>query len=101
MLKSDVGQQRGIDINARPLLELDHEHLGSDRRALTKLNTFQLTIAETYLHANCIHQLKMSESRNGEGINHAVVYSSPPSLKTEVVKLPIPEPGPGEVLVRL
>lgn len=35
------------------------------------------------------------------GVNYAVVYAEPPSLKTKVVELPIPEPGPGEVLVRL
>lgn len=34
-------------------------------------------------------------------VNRAVVYSEPPSLKTRVVELPIPTPGPGEVLVRL
>lgn len=31
----------------------------------------------------------------------AVIYADPPSIKTEVVDLPIPEPGVGEVLVRL
>lgn len=36
-----------------------------------------------------------------EGVNKAVIYSDPPSIKTEVVELPIPKPGPGEVLVRL
>lgn len=36
-----------------------------------------------------------------QGVNRAVVYSEPPALKTEVKELPIPEPGPGEVLVRL
>lgn len=35
------------------------------------------------------------------GINRAVVYSEPPTLKTEIKELPIPGPGPGEVLVRL
>ncbi|KAJ4390964.1 hypothetical protein N0V93_004563 [Gnomoniopsis smithogilvyi] len=34
-------------------------------------------------------------------INRAVVYSEPPTLKTEIKELPVPEPGPGEVLVRL
>jgi hypothetical protein len=34
-------------------------------------------------------------------VNLAVVYSDPPSLKTEVVSLPIPKPEVGEVLVRL
>ncbi|KAF3768110.1 putative alcohol dehydrogenase [Cryphonectria parasitica EP155] len=34
-------------------------------------------------------------------VNFAVVYTDPPSLRTEVVERPVPEPGPGEVLVRL
>lgn len=34
-------------------------------------------------------------------VNRAVVYKNPPTLETEVVELPIPEPGPGEVVVRL
>ncbi|KAI8279045.1 hypothetical protein K4K56_012887 [Colletotrichum sp. SAR 10_98] len=33
--------------------------------------------------------------------NRAVVYTEPGTTKTEVVELPIPTPGPGEVLVRL
>ncbi|OBR04739.1 putative Alcohol dehydrogenase [Colletotrichum higginsianum IMI 349063] len=33
--------------------------------------------------------------------NRAVVYTEPGTTKTEVVELPIPKPGPGEVLVRL
>ncbi|KAH8686265.1 alcohol dehydrogenase [Ilyonectria robusta] len=33
--------------------------------------------------------------------NRAVIYSEPGTLKTEVVELPIPKPGRGEVLVRL
>ncbi|TDZ33667.1 Alcohol dehydrogenase 2 [Colletotrichum spinosum] len=33
--------------------------------------------------------------------NRAVVYSEPGTTKTELVELPIPDPGPGEVLVRL
>ncbi|KAK1703561.1 chaperonin 10-like protein [Colletotrichum acutatum] len=33
--------------------------------------------------------------------NRAVVYTEPGTTQTEVVELPIPEPGPGEVLVRL
>ncbi|KAK1979040.1 chaperonin 10-like protein [Colletotrichum cereale] len=33
--------------------------------------------------------------------NRAVVYTEPGTTKTEVVELPIPIPGPGEVLVRL
>lgn len=36
-----------------------------------------------------------------QGINRAAVYSEPPALKTEVKEFPIPEPGPGQVLVRL
>lgn len=43
----------------------------------------------------------MVEQQNGGSVNYAVIYSNPPSLKTEVVQLPIPKPGPGEVLVRL
>jgi propanol-preferring alcohol dehydrogenase len=31
----------------------------------------------------------------------AVVYNDPGKLSTEVVDLPVPEPGPGEVLVNL
>ncbi|KAF8851330.1 NAD(P)-binding protein [Acephala macrosclerotiorum] len=33
--------------------------------------------------------------------NRAIIYADPPTIKTQVVELPIPEPGPGEVLVRL
>ncbi|TQN66614.1 Alcohol dehydrogenase 2, partial [Colletotrichum shisoi] len=33
--------------------------------------------------------------------NRAVVYTEPGTTKTAVVELPIPKPGPGEVLVRL
>ncbi|CAN8106094.1 unnamed protein product [Discula destructiva] len=36
-----------------------------------------------------------------KGVNRTVVYSEPPSTKTEVKEVPIPEPGPGEVLVQL
>jgi hypothetical protein len=40
---------------------------------------------------------------NGEKprVNKAVIYSSPPSIKTEVVELAVEKPGPGQVLVRL
>ena len=31
----------------------------------------------------------------------AVIYSDVGTTKTEVVELPVPEPGPGEVLVKL
>lgn len=34
-------------------------------------------------------------------VNRAVVFAEPGTLKTEVVELPIPQPGPGEVLVRV
>ncbi|KAF7558005.1 hypothetical protein G7Z17_g333 [Cylindrodendrum hubeiense] len=33
--------------------------------------------------------------------NRAVIYSEPGTLKTEVIELPIPQPGRGEILVRL
>ncbi|KAF6809691.1 alcohol dehydrogenase [Colletotrichum sojae] len=33
--------------------------------------------------------------------NRAVVYAEPGTTKTELVELPIPQPGPGEVLVRI
>lgn len=33
--------------------------------------------------------------------NRAVVYLEPGTTKTAVVELPIAEPGPGEVLVKL
>jgi propanol-preferring alcohol dehydrogenase len=33
--------------------------------------------------------------------NKAIIYSDPGTTKTEVVELPVTEPGPGEVLVRL
>lgn len=33
--------------------------------------------------------------------NRAVVYVEPGTTKTEMVDLPVPTPGPGEVLVRL
>lgn len=46
-----------------------------------------------------IHAGSMAEVN--KKVNYAVVYSEPPSLRTEVVELPIPEPGPGKVLVRL
>jgi NADPH:quinone reductase-like Zn-dependent oxidoreductase len=36
-----------------------------------------------------------------EKINLAVVYKNPPELETDVVELPVPEPGPSEVVVRL
>lgn len=41
----------------------------------------------------------MGESQTN--VNYAVVYSEPPTLKTHIVQLDIPTPGPGEVLVRL
>ncbi|KAI1852197.1 hypothetical protein JX265_013050 [Neoarthrinium moseri] len=34
-------------------------------------------------------------------VNRAVVYSDPPTIKSEIVELPIEQPGPGQVLVRL
>ncbi|RDW77469.1 hypothetical protein BP6252_05522 [Coleophoma cylindrospora] len=34
-------------------------------------------------------------------MNRAMIYSEPGTTKTELVELPIPKPGPGEVLVRL
>lgn len=34
-------------------------------------------------------------------MNKAVIYANPPTLETEVVRLPVPEPGFGQVLVRL
>jgi propanol-preferring alcohol dehydrogenase len=34
-------------------------------------------------------------------INRAIVYAEPGTTKTEVVELPIEQPGPGQVLVRL
>lgn len=40
-------------------------------------------------------------STNGMKVNKAVIYSDPPSIKTEIVELPIEKPGPGQVLVRL
>lgn len=41
------------------------------------------------------------ESIKGE-INRAIVYSDPGnSLQTRIVDYPVPEPGTGEVLVRL
>ncbi|KAF4980178.1 hypothetical protein FZEAL_3756 [Fusarium zealandicum] len=33
--------------------------------------------------------------------NRAALYSEPGTLKTEIVELPVPQPGPGEILVRL
>src|SRR5688500_16609694 len=36
-----------------------------------------------------------------EAANRAVIYSDPGTLKTEIVDLPIPKPGHGEILVRL
>lgn len=33
--------------------------------------------------------------------NRAAVYSNPGTMEIELVDLDIPEPGPGEVLVRL
>lgn len=44
----------------------------------------------------------METTMGGESsFNRAVVYTEPGTTKTEVVELPIPKPGPGEVLVRL
>ncbi|OHE92732.1 alcohol dehydrogenase [Colletotrichum orchidophilum] len=44
----------------------------------------------------------MATTKGGESTpNRAVVYTEPGTTQTEVVELPIPEPGPGEVLVRL
>nr|XP_036579750.1 alcohol dehydrogenase [Colletotrichum truncatum]KAF6787430.1 alcohol dehydrogenase [Colletotrichum truncatum] len=44
----------------------------------------------------------MATIMGGESnLNRAVVYAEPGTTKTEVVELPIPTPGPGEVLVRL
>lgn len=34
-------------------------------------------------------------------VNRAVIYKNPPALESEVVELPIPQPGPGEVLIRM
>lgn len=34
-------------------------------------------------------------------MNKAVIYANPPTIETEVVQLPVPEPGFGQVLVRL
>ncbi|KAM5360146.1 hypothetical protein ACJZ2D_013961 [Fusarium nematophilum] len=34
-------------------------------------------------------------------VNRAIVYAQPGTLKTEIVELPVPKPGHGEVLVRL
>jgi hypothetical protein len=44
---------------------------------------------------------KASMSAYTETVNRAVVYSNPPTIESEVVELSIPQPGPGEVLVRL
>lgn len=38
---------------------------------------------------------------SGTETNRAIVYSDPGTLKTEIVDLPIPKPGHGEILVRL
>ena len=43
----------------------------------------------------------MAFTTNGTKVNRAVIYSDPPTIKTEVVKLPIEKPGPGQILVRL
>lgn len=34
-------------------------------------------------------------------VNRAVVYAEPGTTQTAVKELPVPTPGPGEVLVRL
>ena len=33
--------------------------------------------------------------------NKAIIYTEPGTTKTEVVELPVNEPGPGEVLLRM
>lgn len=38
---------------------------------------------------------------SAQGRNRAVLYVEPGTVKTRVVDLPIPEPGPGQVLVKL
>lgn len=44
----------------------------------------------------------MATTMGGESnYNRAIVYAEPGTTKTEVVELPIPNPGPGEVLIRL
>lgn len=34
-------------------------------------------------------------------VNRAVIYSDPPRITTQIIELPVQEPGPGEVLIRL
>lgn len=34
-------------------------------------------------------------------MNRAIIYSNPGTIETEIIELPIEEPGPGQVLLRL
>lgn len=38
---------------------------------------------------------------NSVNANRAVVYANPGTTETEVVSLAIPEPGPGQILVKM
>jgi hypothetical protein len=39
--------------------------------------------------------------KDAQNVNKAVVYAKPGTTETEVRSLGIPEPGPGQVLVRM
>ncbi|CZR68784.1 uncharacterized protein PAC_18683 [Phialocephala subalpina] len=34
-------------------------------------------------------------------VNRSIIYAIHPTIKTEVIELPMQDPGPGEVLIRL
>jgi hypothetical protein len=40
-------------------------------------------------------------SHLGDTVNRAAVYADPGTTKIELIELPIPEPGVGEILVRM
>lgn len=41
------------------------------------------------------------DDSNVAAVNRAAVYNKPGTISTKIVELEIPEPGPGEVLLRL
>lgn len=56
---------------------------------------------QTYNVAKFRQYSNTMDDSNSAAVNRAVVYNKPGTISTKIVHLEIPEPGPGEVLLRL
>lgn len=54
-----------------------------------------------YLSCSIPQETKEKIALDYSTLKNKAIYSNPGTTKTEVVELPVKEPGPGEVLVRL